>query len=202
MRTIAANWLTGFTAVPMATGDVTRLLAAAGGGDRAAFDRLYAAVYGELRSMAAGRMRRERRSVTLQPTVLVNEAWLRLAGSAEDFNSRAQFFFAASESMRRILVEYARRRLAAKRGGGMEAVTLSGLELAAAGGGEVDVLAVDEALERLKTERPRLAQLVTLRFFAGLSIEDAATALGISPATAKRDWNFARAWLLDAIGTR
>ena len=97
------------------------------------------------------------------------EAWMRLAGSAEDFNSRAQFFFAASESMRRILVEYARRRLAAKRGGGMQAVTLSGLEVAA-GGGEVDVLAVDEALQRLKLERPRLAQLVTLRFFAGLSI--------------------------------
>jgi len=126
---------------------------------------------------------------------------MRLAGSAEDFSSRAQFFFAASESMRRILVEYARRRLAAKRGGGMEAVTLSGLEVAA-GDGEVDVLAVDEALQRLKLERPRLAQLVTLRFFAGLSIEDAATALGISPATAKRDWSFARAWLLDAMGTR
>jgi len=186
----------------MASGDVTRLLAAAGGGDRAAFDRLYAAVYGELRRMAASRMRRERRAVTLQPTVLVNEAWLRLAGSAEDFNSRAQFFFAASESMRRILVEYARRRLAAKRGGGMEAVTLSGLEVAVTAGGDVDVLAVDEALERLKVERPRLAQLVTLRFFAGQSIEDAATALGISPATAKRDWSFARAWLLDAIGTR
>jgi RNA polymerase sigma factor (TIGR02999 family) len=201
MRTIAANWLTGITRMPTATGDVTRLLAAAGGGDRAAFDRLYVAVYGELRRMAAGRMRRERRAVTLQPTVLVNEAWMRLAGSSEEFNSRAQFFFAASESMRRILVEYARRRLAAKRGGGMQAVTLSGLEVAA-GGGEVDVLAVDEALQRLKLQRPRLAQLVTLRFFAGLSIEDAATALGISPATAKRDWSFARAWLLDAMGAR
>ncbi len=184
----------------MASGDVTRLLAAAGGGDRAAFDRLYAAVYVELRRMAANRMRRERRAVTLQPTVLVNEAWLRLAGSADGFGSRAQFFFAASESMRRILVEYARRRLAAKRGGGMEAVTLTGLELSAAHDGELDVLAVDEALARLERERPRLAQLVTLRFFAGLSIEDAATALGISPATAKRDWSFARAWLLDAMG--
>lgn len=184
----------------MATGDVTRLLAAAGDGDRAAFDRLYAAVYAELRRMAANRMRHERRAVTLQPTVLVNEAWLRLVGSASDFGSRAQFFFAASESMRRILVEYARRRLAAKRGGGAEAVTLSGLELVPGGGDEADVLAVDEALQRLEQERPRLAQLVTLRFFAGLTIEDAAAALGISAATAKRDWTFARAWLLDAMG--
>lgn len=184
----------------MATGDVTRLIAAAGGGDRAAFDRLYAAVYAELRRMAAGRMRQERRAVTLQPTALVNEAWLRLAGAADGFGNRAQFFFAAGESMRRILVEYARRRLAAKRGGGLEAVTLSGLELAA--NGEADVLEVDEALQRLERERPRLAQLVTLRFFAGLSIEDAAAAMGISPATAKRDWSFARAWLLDAMRPR
>lgn len=183
----------------MATGDVTRLLAAAGDGDRAAFNRLYAAVYAELRRMAASRMRRERRAVTLQPTVLVNEAWMRLAGSAGDFGSRAQFFFAAGESMRRILVEYARRRLAARRGGGIEAVTLSGVELAATGE-EADVLAVDEALQRLERERPRLAQLVTLRFFAGLSIEEAAATLDISPATAKRDWSFARAWLLDAMG--
>lgn len=185
----------------MATGDVTRLLAAAGDGDRAAFDRLYAAVYAELRRMAAGRMRQERRAVTLQPTALVNEAWLRLAGDGAGFGNRAQFFFAAGESMRRILVEYARRRLAAKRGGGMEAVTLSGLELPGAGG-EADVLAVEDALARLARERPRLAQLVTLRFFAGLSIEDAAAALEISPATAKRDWSFARAWLLDAMGAR
>lgn len=186
----------------MATGDVTRLLAAAGEGDRAAFDRLYSAVYTELRRMAATRMRRERRAVTLQPTVLVNEAWLRLAGSATDFGNRSQFFFAASESMRRILVDYARRRLAAKRGSGMESVTLSGLDLAASGSDGADVLAVDEALQRLERERPRLAQLVTLRFFAGLSIEDAAAALDISPATAKRDWSFARAWLLDAMGAR
>lgn len=183
----------------MATGDVTRLLAAAGSGDRAAFDRLYAAVYAELRRMAASRMRREHRAVTLQPTVLVNEAWIRMAGSATAFGNRAQFFFAAGESMRRILVEYARRRLAAKRGSGAGAVTLSGVGLSQANE-EVDVLAVDEALQRLERERPRLARQVTLRFFAGLSIEEAAAALDISPATAKRDWSFARAWLLDAMG--
>lgn len=178
-------------------GEVTKLLVAAGEGDRAAFDRLYAAVYAELRRMAASRMRAERRAVTLQPTALVNEAWLRLAPGPA-FGSRSQFFFAAGESMRRILVEYARRRKAAKRGAGAELVTLSDLDIPAETG-NADVLAIDEALTRLAVERPRLAQLVTLRFFAGLSIEDAATALEISPATAKRDWSFARAWLLEAI---
>jgi RNA polymerase sigma factor (TIGR02999 family) len=182
--------------------DVTKLLAAASDGSRAAFDRLYAAVYAELRGMAASRMRRERRAVTLQPTMLVNEAWLRLAkaeaGSA--FVNRAQFFFAASESMRRILVEYARRRRAQKRGGASEHVTLSGLEIAAAD--DTDVLEIDAALQKLAVEKPRLAQLVTLRYFAGLSIEDAAAAMEISPATAKRDWSFARAWLLAEIGRR
>src|SRR5690606_41912022 len=96
----------------------------------------------------------------------------------------------------------ARRRRAADRGGGVEAVTLAGVGRPAGPQGEVDALAVDEALQRPDRERPRLARLVTLRFFAGLSIEDAATALGVSPATAKRDWSFARAWLLDAMGAR
>lgn len=182
----------------MSNGEVTKLLAAAGTGDRAAFDRLYVSVYAELRRMAASRMRAERRAVTLQPTVLVNEAWMRLASGDSGFQSRAQFFFAAGESMRRILVEYARRRKAVKRGAGVEMVTLSGLDIPAEAT-DADVLEIDEALNRLAVERPRLAQLVTLRFFAGLSIEDAASALEISPATAKRDWNFARAWLLEEI---
>jgi RNA polymerase sigma factor (TIGR02999 family) len=185
----------------MQSGDVTRLLAAAGDGDRAAFDRLYASVYAELRQMAAAQMRRERRAVTLQPTALVNEAWMRLAAAGATFDGRGHFFYAAGESMRRILVEYARRRRAGKRGAGAEHLTLSGLDLPAAGD-EQDVLAIDEAVTRLEIEQPRLAQLVTLRFFAGLSIEDAALALGISPATAKRDWTFAKAWLLDQIGPR
>lgn len=182
----------------MQTGDVTRLLVAAGGGDRTAFDRLYAAVYAELRAMAASRMRRERHALTLQPTALVNEAWLRLAAGSAAFENRGHFFFAAGESMRRILVDHARRRRADRRGGGAEHVTLSGVDVPARTG-DLDVLAVDEALARLEKERPRLAQLVTLRFFAGLSIEDAATALEISPATAKRDWSFARAWLLEEL---
>lgn len=183
----------------MQTGDVTRLLEAAGGGDRPAFDRLYKAVYDELHRMAAARMRREHRALTLQPTALVNEAWLRLAPAGGAFDNRGHFFCAASESMRRILVDHARRRRADRRGGGAEHLTLSGVDVPMPSG-DVDVLLVDEALSRLALERPRLAQLVTLRFFAGLSIEDAAAALGISPATAKRDWSFARAWLLEELG--
>jgi RNA polymerase sigma factor (TIGR02999 family) len=183
----------------MQSGDVTRLLAAAGDGDRLAFDRLYAAVYSELRQMAASRMRRERRALTLQPTALVNEAWLRLAAGPSAFENRGHFFFAAGESMRRILVDYARRRRADRRGGGADHLSLSGVDVPAQSA-DVDVLEVEEALTRLEKERPRLAQLVTLRFFAGLSIEDAATALEISPATAKRDWSFARAWLHEELG--
>jgi RNA polymerase sigma factor (TIGR02999 family) len=199
MRRIPANWL--IEAGAMEHGDVTRLLAAAGGGDRAAFDRLYEAVYGELRRMAASQMRRERHLVTLQPTALVNEAWLRLAGDRADFENRRHFFCAAGESMRRILVEHARQRRAQKRGGQLERVTLSGIDIPDEAAG-LDVLEIDEALTRLAAERPRLAELVTLRFFAGLSIEDAAAALDVSPATAKRDWAFARAWLLEEIGSR
>ena len=185
----------------MGTGDVTRLLSAAGSGGREAFDRLYAAVYGELRRIAAQQMRRERRAVTLQATALVNEAWLRLADASGGFQNRSHFFYAAGESMRRILVEYARRRRSQKRGGGLEPVTLTGLDLPACSD-DMEILEIDEALTRLAVAKPRLAKLVTLRFFAGLSIEDAATALEISPATAKRDWAFARAWLIDALDPR
>jgi RNA polymerase sigma factor (TIGR02999 family) len=184
-------------------GDVTRLLADAAGKDRQAFERLYAAVYAELRRLARAQMRREGRATTLQPTVLVHEVYLRLAPSGAQWQNRAHFFSAAAESMRRILVDHARRRRSQKRGGDAERVTLSGLDLpAATDGGEADVLEIDDALTQLAAERPRLADLVKLRFFAGLSIEDAAVALDISPATAKRDWAFARAWLKDRIATR
>jgi RNA polymerase sigma factor (TIGR02999 family) len=180
--------------------DVTRLLQAAGGGDREALDRLYSAVYAELHRLAASRMRREGRAVTLQPTALVNEAWLRLAESRSGFDNRAHFFIAAAESMRRILVDAARARRAQKRGADYERVTLSGVDVPA-GSDEIGVLEIDEALERLRMERPRLADLVTLRFFGGLSIEDAAIALDVSPATAKRDWAYARAWLKEELGS-
>lgn len=180
----------------MTAGDVTRLLEAAGSGDRAAFDALYRCVYQELHRMARSNMRREKGGHTLQPTALVNEAYLRLAPAAASWEGRRHFFGAAAEAMRRILVEHARRRLAGKRGANLQRVTLTGaaLDLPEAQSG-VDVLQLDEAIERLRQESTRLADLVNLRFFAGLSIEDAAQALQISPTTAKRDWAFARAWL-------
>lgn len=185
----------------MSQGEITRLLEAAGSGDRLAFDRLYRAVYEELRRIAQASMRRESPGHTLQPTALVNEAYLRLTPQAGGWENRRHFFGAAASAMRRILVDHARRRLSQKRGAGAERVTLDGLDIAAEEK-ELDVLLIDEALERLGAERPRLAELVSLRFFAGLSIEDAARALDLSPATAKRDWAFARAWLQEHIESR
>ena len=180
----------------MTTGDVTRLLEAAGSGDPKAFDALYRSVYAELHRMAQANMRREKGGHTLQPTALVNEAYLRLAPAGVSWEDRRHFFGAAAEAMRRILVDHARRRLADKRGADFERITLTGAALETpAGQPDVDVLQLDDALTQLREESPRLADLVNLRFFAGLSIEDAAQALQISPATAKRDWTFARAWL-------
>ena len=185
----------------MTIGDVTRLFEAAGSGDRSAFDALYRAVYDELHRMARANMRREKGGHTLQPTALVNEAYLRLAPAAASWEDRRHFFGAAAEAMRRILVDHARRRLASKRGADFERVTLAGpaLEIPADQTG-LDVLQLDEALTLLRVESPRFADLVNLRFFAGLSIEDAAQALQISPATAKRDWAFAKAWLHQRLG--
>lgn len=173
---------------------------AAGSGDRAAYSELYEAVYVELRRVAQASMRREAPGHTLQPTALVNEAYLRLTPGASGWESRRHFFGAAAQAMRRILVDHARERLAQKRGAGVERVTLSGVDLPAGTEG-VDVLQIDEALQQLGAERPRLAELVTLRYFAGMSIAETAQALGISPATAKRDWAFARAWLQERIGS-
>lgn len=180
--------------------DLTLLLQAAGAGDAAAYGRLYDAVYAELRRVAAANLRRETPGHTLQPTALVNEAYLRLAPGAEGFANRRHFFGAAAEAMRRILVDHARQRGAGKRGGGLDRVTLSGVDLPAPEQA-VDVLEIDAALAELARERPRLAELVTLRYFAGLSIEEAAQAQGTSPATAKRDWAYARAWLAERIAS-
>jgi RNA polymerase sigma factor (TIGR02999 family) len=185
----------------MSRGEVTRLLAAAESGDRSAFDDLYRSVYDELRRIAQANMRREGRGHTLQPTALVNEAYLRLGPMGSNWENRRHFFGAAAEAMRRILVDHARKRLASKRGAEYERVTLSGSELdMPAAEQDLDVLQIDAALQQLRIESPRLADLVNLRFFAGLSIQDAAQALEISPATAKRDWAFARAWLQQRIG--
>jgi len=175
-------------------GDITRLLNAADSGDALAASRLYDLVYGELKLLAAANMRRESSGHTLQPTALVNEAYLRLRPAEISWANRRHFFGAAAEAMRRILVDHARRRSAQKRGDGLERVTLADLDVAAPEP-EIDVLALDEALTALKAEDPRLEQVVTLRYFAGMSIEQVAEALGLSPATVKRDWTFARAWL-------
>jgi RNA polymerase sigma-70 factor (ECF subfamily) len=173
----------------MRSSEVTRLLDAADGGDRQALARLYEQVYGELRHTVAAGMRGERGGHTLQPTALVNEAYLRLIPGGR-FQNRRHFFAAAAQAMRRILVDHARQ----KRGTGLERITLSDLDVSAPEE-NLDVLIVNDALERLAESDPHLAELATLRFFAGMSIEDTARALDLSSAAVKRDWAFARAWL-------
>jgi RNA polymerase sigma factor (TIGR02999 family) len=182
----------------MGEGDVTRLLDAAGSGDRAALDRLYGQVYDELRRLAESRLRRERAGHTLQPTALVNEAYLRLNPDRSSWENRRHFFGAAAQAMRRILVDHARQKLADKRAAGAR-VTLSDLDIAAPEE-DLDVLAVNDALDVLAQEDPRLSEVVSLRFFAGMSVEETARALDVSPITIKRDWAFARAWLCERIG--
>jgi RNA polymerase sigma factor (TIGR02999 family) len=181
--------------------EITRLLAAARGGERQALDQLYALVYGELRGMAEARLRRERGGHTLQPTALVNEVYLRLDPGRDTWDNRRHFFGAASHAMRRILVDHARRRIADKRGAGLERVTLADLDVAAPEA-DLDLLALDGALTDLERDEPRLADVVTMRVFAGMSVEETAQALEMSPATVKRDWVFARAWLAERMGSR
>ena len=182
----------------MTEGDVTRLLDAAGGGDRAALERLYLQVYDELRRLAEARLRRERPGHTLQPTALVNEAYMRLSPGAAGWENRRHFFGAAAQAMRRILVDHARQKLADKRDGGAR-VTLADLDIRAPEE-NLDVVAVSDALDVLAQEDPRLSEVVSLRFFAGMSVEETARALDVSPITVKRDWAFARAWLCERIG--
>lgn len=156
-------------------------------------------VYEELRKLAAVRMAAEWDTCTLQPTALVHEAFLRLAGQGQDlWNNRAHFFVAAAEAMRRVLIDHARARRALKRGAGGEKVSLDGVEVAAETNHET-LLIVNEALEKMALQDPQSAALVKLRFFIGMSNEEAAQALGISERTAKRWWTFARAWLYREI---
>ena len=177
--------------------DVTRLLAAIQHGDARAGEELLPLVYAELRQLARAKMAREQPGHTLQPTALVHEAWLRLGGQC--FENRAHFFGAAAEAMRRILIERARRKLAARHGAGAEHVDADDIEIAAPTEKDDELLAVHEALDRLAAHDPRKAELVKLRYFAGLSIDEAADVLGISAPTAKRDWTYARAWLFREI---
>jgi RNA polymerase sigma factor (TIGR02999 family) len=174
----------------------TDLLRAWGQGEREAFDRLLPLVSHELRQLAANYLGRERRGHTLQPTALINEAYLRLVDlNRIQWRDRAHFFAMAARTMRRILVDHARARDNDKRGGGARKVSLD-LAMAVAREPERRLVELDEALQRLETIHPRKAQVVELRFFTGLSLEETAAALHISIDTVKRDWRFAKLWLL------
>lgn len=181
---------------PHEPSDVTRLLLAWRQGDASAGERLLPLIYAELHRQAARAMRREPHEHTLQPTALVNEAYLRLVGQDRvQWHNRAHFFGVAAQLMRRILVDHARGRDAAKRGGGVQRVTLAGDQGQARDDDDVDVLALHEALETLASLDARQARVVELRYFSGLNIEETAEAMDISPATVKREWAIARAWL-------
>ena len=176
--------------------DVTGLLAAWGQGDRGALDRLVPLVYDELKRLAHHRMQGERPGHPLQTTALVNEAYLRLVDITRvRWQDRTHFFAVAAQSMRRVLVEAARARDAQKRGGGFRFVALTAAD-AQTGEPNLDLLALDEALEALARADPRKARVVELRFFGGLSVEEAAEVLGVSSDTVVRDWKVARLWLL------
>ena len=177
------------------TSQVRQLLDEASAGDRKALENLIPIVYDELRRLASSQLRRERRQHTLQTTGLVHEAYLRLAGQPKlSWENWSEFRAIAATTMRRILVEYARARRAQKRGGSHIAVSLDD-DLAVTGSNTVDIEAIDEALNRLASFDAQQARLVEFRFFAGMTIEETAAALGISPATVKREWAVARAWL-------
>lgn len=180
--------------------DVTRILTALEAGDAAAEDQLMEAVYHELRRLAAAKLSRERSDLTLQPTALVHEVWLRLNGdSTPSWENRRHFFAAAAEAMRRILVERARRRMRLKHGGAYGRQSLDDVEVSTPDGTSIDMIALDDALAKLTSEDARKARLVELRYFAGLSIPEAAQVLDISKATADRWWAYARAFLYHEV---
>jgi RNA polymerase sigma factor (TIGR02999 family) len=176
--------------------DVTRILSAIERGDPKAAEQLLPLVYDELRRLAASRMAHEAPGQTLQATALVHEAYLRLlhGGQTQDWSSRGPFFAAAAEAMRRILVERARHKKTRKAGGDRRRQELPDIELADAGP-SLDLLALHQALTKLEQHDPRRAELVKLRFFAGLTITEAAHVLGVSTSTADNDWVYARTWL-------
>ena len=181
------------------THNITHLLKEWSDGDQSAFDELTPLVYEELRQQAARYLRRERAGHTLQTTALIHEAYLRLVDAKDvHWQSRAHFFAIAANLMRRILVDHARKRDAEKRGGTQILLTLN--DVFAAQETDVDLLAIDEALDRLAKIDAQQAQIVELRFFSGLTVEETAAALSISPKTVKRDWSVARAWLRREIG--
>ena len=186
----------------MDSGDITIILERIEQGDPRAAGQLLPLVYEELRRLAAAKMARENPGQTLQPTALVHEAWLRLGGDAQPpWANRAHFFAAAAESMRRILIDQARRKRAVRHGGDLAKVSAhdTGFDLAAPAADDEELLLVNEALAALTVHDARKAELVKLKYFAGLTLEEAADALAISHRTAKRDWAYARAWLFNEV---
>ena len=181
----------------------TRLLAGSAAGDEAAAAALVPLVYDELRRAASSALRRERADHTLQPTALVHEAFLRLAGlPAAPWQDRGHFVAIAARVMRQVLVDHARGRQALKRGPAAIRVPLEGVEAPATPGGDVDLVALDDALERLTSIDARQGRIVELRFFGGLTVEETATLIGASERTVKRDWQMARAWLKRELAAR
>ena len=182
--------------------DSTEILSRLTRGEAGALESLVPLVYEELRARAAGYLRQERRDHTLQPTALVHDVYLRLIDQSRvDWRGRTHFLCIAATEMRRVLVEHARSRKAAKRGGGWARVTLDAAAMPG-GGTEVDFLDLDATLTRLAELDPRQAQVVELRFFGGLKVDDVAEQLGISPKTVEKDWRMARAWLHARLGER
>jgi RNA polymerase sigma factor (TIGR02999 family) len=184
-----------------ASGDITLLLERAGHGDAQAADQILPLVYAELRKLAAAKMARESAGQTLQPTALVHEAWLRLGGDAQpEWKNRAHFFAAAAEAMRRILIENARRRRAIRHGGEYEKLSAdaTGFDVASPEADD-ELLLLHEALSALSGHDARKAELVKLHHFVGLTVEEAASVMGITDRTARRDWVYARTWLFNEI---
>ena len=182
--------------MPDSRARVTQMLRDLNAADPRARDELVAVVYDELRTLAQAQLRRERAGHTLQPTALVNEAYLRLFDTnANSWESRAHFFGVAARAMRQVLIDYARQRQAAKRGGELERVTLV-TDIAEAGDSDTDVIELHIALEKLSAHDEALARLVELRFFGGLTLDEAADTLGVSRRKAAQDWGVARLWLM------
>jgi RNA polymerase sigma factor (TIGR02999 family) len=182
--------------------DVTALLGDWSRGNRTALNQLLPLVYAELRRVAARQLRNERADHTLQPTALVHEAYIRLVDQRQvDWQNRAHFFGVAAQVMRRILVDHARRRGASKRGEGVRCVSIDEARDVAAASNEIPILALNHALDRLEQVDAELAKIVELRAFGGLTIEEAAHVLSVSPSTAKRDWRTAKAWLNRELGS-
>ena len=184
---------------PTDPGDITLLLARARANDARASDELFQRLYGELRALAGAAMQRDHAGHTLQPTAIVHEAWIKLAAPAAlAVNDREHFLALAARAMRQVLVDHARGKQREKRDGGREAISLHDAA-APAGMAEVDVLVLEEALERLAQYSALKARIVELRFFAGLSIDEVANVVGLSSSSVDREWSFARAWLSEAL---